>query len=212
MTKPKANWRLQTRAGDLLREKEEHQQAVKDWDLACKEREEKLALREKELGSREEKAKVREDKLASQEGTAEALEKREAEAARLVNAATQECEALEVRGNELTTAERSHRDAVKNFQALQNAAEEEREKEVLAQVDLECRQLLVAAAVHVFSQLLRIDATFKLDRLLDDVPADVADDLAERVRKDAESFAETFGPEKTGEERRPAGPYGGPAV
>ena len=66
-----------SRAGDLLREKEEHRQAVKDWDLACKEREEKLALREKELGSHEEKTKVREDKLASREGAVEALEKRE---------------------------------------------------------------------------------------------------------------------------------------
>ena len=68
------------------------------------------------------------------------------------------------------------------------------------------------AAVNVFSQLLRIDATFNLDRLLDDIPANVADDLAERVRKDAESFAETFSPEKTGEERRPAGPSEEPAA
>ena len=95
--------------GDLLREEEEHQQVVKDWDLTFKEREEKLALRKKELGSREEKTKVREDKLASREGTVEALEKREAEAAWLVNATTQEHEALDVRAKELTAAEQSHR-------------------------------------------------------------------------------------------------------
>ena len=51
-----------------------------------------------------------------------------------------------------------------------------------------------------------------LDRLLEDVPVNAAEDLAKRVRKDAESFAATFGPEKTGEEGRPAGPSGEPLV
>ena len=60
--------------------------------------------------------------------------------------------------------------------------------------------------MHIFSQLLRVDAPFKFDQLLGDVPADVADDLAKRVRKGAESFVDTFGPEKIGEEGRPAGP------
>ena len=55
-------------------------------------------------------------------------------------------------------------------------------------------------------------ATLLESRDVTDVPADVADDLAERVRKDAESFAETFSPEKTGEERRPAGPSEEPTV
>ena len=192
-----------SRAGDLLREKEEHQQAVKDRDLAYKEREEKLALREKELGSRE-------DKLASREGTAKVLEKHEVEAARLVNAATQEREALDVRAEKLTAAERSHQDSLKAFQALRDTSDEEREQDILAQVDLECR--LVTAAVHAFSQILHIDATFNLGRLLDDVPAEVADDLAKRVRKDAESFTKTFGPEKIGEEGRRVGPSGGPSV
>ena len=60
--------------------------------------------------------------------------------------------------------------------------------------------------------ILRVDAAFELDKLLDDVPADVADDLAERVRKVAESFAKTFGPQKTGEEGRLSGPSEEPAA
>ena len=150
--------------------------------------------------------------MLSREGTAEALKKREADAARLVNAATQEREALDARAEKLTSAERSHRDAVKAFQALRDASDEEQEKDILEQVDLECRQLLVTAAVHAFSQILHIDAIFNLDRLLNDVPAEVAGDLEKRVRKDAESFAKTFGPEKTGEEGRLAGPSEDPAV
>ena len=71
---------------------------------------------------------------------------------------------------------------------------------------MECRQLLVAAAVHVFSQLLRIDATFNLDKLLDEVPTDVADDLAKRVKKDAEVVMETFGPWKVDADGRPIEP------
>ena len=177
-----------SRAGELLREKEEHLATVKSWDLACKEREGKLALRE-------DKIKDREDSLAAREGAAEVLAKREAEATRLVDAATQEREALETRANELTAAERSHQAAVADFKALQAASEKEREKEVLAQVDVECRQLLVSAAIHVFSRLLCIDASFELKELFKDVPEDVAGDLAERVRETAESFAEAFGPD-----------------
>ena len=45
--------------------------------------------------------------------------------------------------------------------------------------------------MHIFSQLLHADAAVKLDWLLEDVPADVAEDLAEWVQKDAESFAVT---------------------
>ena len=61
----------------------------------------------------------------------------------------------------------------------------------------------MAAAVHAFSQILRIDATFDLDKLLDEVPADVAGDLAKWVKEDAEAFVETFGPRKADTDGRP---------
>ena len=157
---------------------------MKEWDLARKEQEGQLVRREEE-------AKVREDGLTSREGTVEALE---------------------ARAKEMTAAEQSHPGAVESFRALQAASEDEREKDVLAQVDLECRQLLEAAAVHAFSQILRIDATFNLDKLLDKVPADVADDLAKRVKKDAEAFAETFGPRKVDADGRSIEPAEVPVV
>ena len=61
----------------------------------------------------------------------------------------------------------------------------------------------MAATVHIFSQLLCINADFKLSKLLEDVPTDAAADLARRVQKSAESFAKTFGPEEAGKKRRP---------
>ena len=50
-----------SRADNLLREREAHQQAVTAWDLTRAKRGDELALCEKELGSREEKIKARED-------------------------------------------------------------------------------------------------------------------------------------------------------
>ena len=185
--------------GDLLREREEHQRAVKTWDLARKEQKEQLA-------HREEKAKTHEADLSSREGTAERLEKREAEVTRLVTVVAQERELLDAWTKKLATAEQAHQDAVQAFRASRAASEDEREKDVLAQVDLECDQLLVVGAVHAYSQILRIDPNFKLDKLLDEVSADLADCLASRVKKDAEAFAETFEPLKMGADGRPVEP------
>ena len=52
----------------------------------------------------------------------------------------------------------------------------------------------MVGAVLAFSQILRADSSFVLDNLLDEVPTDLADDLASRVKKDAEAFAQVFVP------------------
>ena len=94
---------------------------MKEWELARKEQEGKLARREEKLVSLEKKAKAREDELASREGTVEDLEKREAEVSRLVGVVAQEREALEVRAKELTAAEQSHLGAVESFRRRNRA-------------------------------------------------------------------------------------------
>ena len=72
--------------------------------------------------------------------------KREAEATRLVGEVAQERERLDTRDKHLASGE----------QALLRAlavAVGEREKDILSEVDRECRQRLVAATVHVFSHI-----------------------------------------------------------
>ena len=51
-----------------------------------------------------------------------------------------------------------------------------------------------------------MDPSFILDNLLDEVPTELADDLASRVKKDAEAFVQVFAPEKVGKDGRPIEP------
>ena len=61
-------------------------------------------------------------------------------------------------------------------------------------------------AVHAFSQILRIDSSFAIDKLRDDIPAELVDDLASRVKKTTEAFAAIFAPQKVDKDGRPIEP------
>ena len=61
----------------------------------------------------------------------------------------------------------------------------------------------MTGAVHTFSHVICGDPSFVLDNLLDEVPAELADDLASRVKKDAEAFMQTFAPQKVDKDGRP---------
>ena len=64
----------------------------------------------------------------------------------------------------------------------------------------------MTGAVHAFSQIIRGDPSTVLDNLLDEVPTELAEDLANRVKKDAEAFTKVFAPQKVGEDGRPVDP------
>ena len=98
--------------------------------------------------------------------------------------------------------------AVEAYHAELATSVEVRKKETQEQVTMECRQLLVVAATHAFSHIVRLDPKFNLDRLLDPITAELIAPIAERVKKDAIAFAGAFLPKVVDDAGEPAGASG----
>ena len=57
---------------------------------------------------------------------------------------------------------------------------------------------MATAVMHAFSLVVHLDPAFKLDRLLDPIPAEHHVSLVNRVRKDVNAFVAVFGPQAKG--------------